>query len=137
MLNVLIVALLLAVAASQVVPWLMVSWISPASFGRERHSGADLLVVDIRTVDEFSEAHLPGAMSVPLRHLRQEAQTWAADASIVVVARTDYGALKGYHTLRHCGVLRVRCLRGGMLGYVRHLLASRAALNPETGGAAQ
>jgi phage shock protein E len=127
MVNVVIVVLLAAVAASQIGPWLAVRWVRAPDLDRALADSPPPVVVDIRSPEEYAAGHVPGAVSVPLGRLRQATHLWSTDAPLVIVARSDYRALQGFQALRRRGFTQVRCLRGGILAYVRHRLASPSA----------
>ncbi|MGO0575374.1 ArsR/SmtB family transcription factor [Ornithinimicrobium panacihumi] len=61
---------------------------------RERMATGDLTLIDVREPHEFAEAHLPGAINVPLGQLAEELGSLAAgDREIVAYCRGAYCVL--------------------------------------------
>ena len=55
-------------------------------------AGEPLVVVDVRPVEEFRAAHLPGAVSIPLNELEQRLHELPKDTQIVAYCRGPYCA---------------------------------------------
>ena len=55
-------------------------------------AGEDLVVVDVRPVEEFRAAHLPGAVSIPLDELQQRLRELPQERQIVAYCRGPYCA---------------------------------------------
>jgi hydroxyacylglutathione hydrolase len=87
----------------------------------EQHRAAGALIVDVRTDLQFDEAHIPGAVSIPM--LRQGFGTklsWVADREqeIVLVGRDDEDALVAGRLATAVGVRRLAgFLAGGMTSW--------------------
>ncbi len=81
------------------------------------HQKRDVLFVDVRQPDEYQEAHIPGALLIPLGQLEERLREIPQDRDVVVVCRS------GGRSARACGILgghgytRVRNLQGGMLAW--------------------
>jgi rhodanese-related sulfurtransferase/DNA-binding transcriptional ArsR family regulator len=81
----------------------------------ERARAGDVVVLDVRPVEEYEAGHIPGAVSLPLEHL--EARLDELDPAVEVVAYCR-GPLcllapQAVATLRQRGQ-RARCLQDGM-----------------------
>lgn len=65
------------------------------------------LLLDVRTVEEFEEARIPGAINIPLDELDLNIQRileLAGDNPIVLVCRTGMRSMMGAEILRYAGV---------------------------------
>lgn len=70
----------------------------------------DVTVLDVRPVEEYRAGHIPGALSVPLEHLKEILAELPADQEIVAYCRGPYCVLavkavevlrrKGFHAIR-------------------------------------
>lgn len=70
----------------------------------------DVIVLDVRPVEEYQAAHIPGALSVPLSHLKEILAELPEDQEIVAYCRGPYCVL---------AVEAVEVLRGKGLNAVR------------------
>lgn len=79
------------------------------------HSGEPLVVVDVRPLEEYRTAHIPGAVSIPLSELEQRLSELPGDREIVAYCRGPYCAYapEAVRTLRGRG-LRARNLADGL-----------------------
>jgi rhodanese-related sulfurtransferase/biotin operon repressor len=68
-------------------------------------AGEPLVVVDVRPVEEYRAAHLPGAVSIPLDELEQRLRELPRDRQIVAYCRGPYCAFapEAVRTLRAHG----------------------------------
>lgn len=75
-----------------------------------------LLVVDVRTPEEFASGHVPGAINVPYTHLPARAGELAGkgDKEIVVYCRSGVRAERAAARLREHGFTRLLHLDGDM-----------------------
>ena len=78
-------------------------------------SGEPLLVIDVRPVEEYVAAHLPGAVSIPLEQLQERLRELPRDREIVAYCRGPYCAYapEAVRTLRQSGY-RARRLADGL-----------------------
>jgi rhodanese-related sulfurtransferase/DNA-binding HxlR family transcriptional regulator len=90
-------------------------------------AGEPLLVVDVRPVEEYAVAHLPGALSIPLPELESRLSELPADREIVAYCRGPYCAYApdAVRLLRSRG-LSARALEDGFPDWA-------AAGNPSSG----
>jgi rhodanese-related sulfurtransferase len=88
-----------------------------------------VLLIDVRPELEFSAAHIPGAISIPLEHLTERLAELPLDQEIVAYCRGPYCvfAYEALEILRPAG-LRARRLLGGFFEW-------RCANLPVTRGA--
>jgi rhodanese-related sulfurtransferase len=83
------------------------------------------LLLDVRTVEEFEEARVPGAVNVPLDELPgrvAEISQIAGDTPIVVVCRSGHRSIMAAQILRFSGLttMDIYNLDTGTLGWARH-----------------
>jgi rhodanese-related sulfurtransferase len=77
---------------------------------------ADLLVLDVRTAEEYAEGHVPGAVNIHYTHLpaRISELPWAASRDIVLYCTLGVRAERAATRLREHGYLRLLHLDGDM-----------------------
>jgi rhodanese-related sulfurtransferase len=77
---------------------------------------AELLVVDVRTPDEFCDnQHIPGAINLSWSDVfQQKSQELSVDAQILVVCESGYRSNQAATFLDHNGYLHVYDMSGGM-----------------------
>lgn len=83
------------------------------------------LLLDVRTIEEFEEARIPGAVNIPLDELPgrvEEIAQIAGDAPIVVVCRSGSRSIMAAQILRYSGLTQMDIfnLDTGTLGWARH-----------------
>jgi len=77
---------------------------------------ASLIVLDVRTPEEFAQGHVPGAINIPYTHLpaRISELPSAADKDIVVYCSTGVRAEKAASRFKENGFTRLLHLDGDM-----------------------
>lgn len=72
----------------------------------KRSAGGDVVVVDVRPVEEFAAGHIAGAVSMPLGDLMDRMADLPVDATVVAYCRGPYCVLsaEAVHRLRAAGV---------------------------------
>ena len=116
----LLVAVALLLLLPRLLPRLLVglrSFISPLELKRRLDAGEKLLVLDVRTPGEFHQAHIPGAVNIPLVKLPPQPSgrvLYDPDTAVVTVCQTDLRAGLAARKLRRMGFGRVWVLSGGM-----------------------
>jgi len=61
--------------------------------------GKDLAVLDVRTVSEFVDGHIPGALNIPVTSLEDRLNEIPPDRPMLIVCRAGKRAAKAYETL--------------------------------------
>lgn len=86
-----------------------------------RDNGKDHLLLDVRTIEEFEEAHIPGAVNIPLDELEDRAAEVPADKPIIVVCRTGRRSIFGAEILRYAGFKNIDIynLEGGTVAWAQ------------------
>jgi rhodanese-related sulfurtransferase len=77
---------------------------------------ASLVILDVRTPEEYAAGHVPGAINIPYTHLpsRISEVADAADKDIVVYCTVGVRAEKGAERLRENGFTKLLHLDGDM-----------------------
>ena len=75
--------------------------------------------MDVRPGDQYDEAHIPGAVSLPLAELgnNKSALPASLDAPILTVCQRGNASLSGVLFLKSLGYRNVRSLDGGTLAW--------------------
>ena len=81
----------------------------------ERARSGDVVVLDVRPVEEYAAGHIPGAVSLPLEHLEARLDELDPGLEVVAYCRGPLCLLapEAVATLRARG-LRARCLEDGL-----------------------
>ena len=85
------------------------------------------LLLDVRTVEEFEEVRIPGAVNIPLDELSErisDVTASAGDNPIVVVCRSGMRSIMGAQILRYGGLKdqEILNLDTGTVGWVKQKL---------------
>ncbi len=80
------------------------------------------LVLDVRTVREFNQGHISGAINIPYSKLRGRLNEIIAyrDKQIVVYCRSGRRAGVAIAILRNSGFYKLLHLKGDMIGWLRN-----------------
>jgi rhodanese-related sulfurtransferase len=89
--------------------------VSRAELLRRLKRGEDLVVLDVRPLEEFAAGHLPRAISIPLAELRRRLRELPRDREVVAYCRGPYCAFahKAVRVLQQAG-FRARRLEDGL-----------------------
>lgn len=79
-------------------------------------SGEPLLILDVRTPDEFRTGHISGAKLIPLNELPRRMNELPQDKEILCVCRSGSRSGAAVGQLTRAGYNAVN-LRGGMIGW--------------------
>jgi rhodanese-related sulfurtransferase/predicted transcriptional regulator len=81
---------------------------------QDRREKGEVLLLDVRPREEYEEAHIPGAVSVPLDELREKLQDLPADLDIVAYCRGSYClmSVKAVEQLKEQGFRALRLEKG-------------------------
>lgn len=77
-------------------------------------------LVDVRTKNEFTGGHLPGAINVPLSEISRRTDDIPADKPVVVVCATGNRSKSAAGKLTKAGFDTVYNLKGGTMSWMRH-----------------
>lgn len=79
----------------------------------------DLLILDVRSPEEFAAGHVPHAINIPHTEIQQNIERLLGykDKTVVVYCRSGYRAGKAGNILVENGFSEVQHLEGDMLGW--------------------
>jgi rhodanese-related sulfurtransferase len=86
--------------------------VSVAEAAQKRAAGA--FVLDVRTVEEWNEYHVPGSKLIPIDELGARLAEVPKDREVVVVCRSGNRSAKGRDLLLNAGYGQVTSLAGGL-----------------------
>ncbi len=86
--------------------------VSVAEAAKKRDAGA--FVLDVRTVEEWNEYHVPGSKLIPLNELGNRLAEVPKDREVVVVCRSGNRSATGRDLLLKAGYPQVTSLAGGL-----------------------
>lgn len=75
------------------------------------------VLIDVRTVEEFRDTHLPGAINIPLHLLPQRLDKIPTGQPIVVICATGNRSRSGAEIIKRAGHDTVFNLQGGTFGW--------------------
>ena len=83
----------------------------------DERRGNGAVVVDVRQPDEYAEAHVPGALLIPLAEVPDRLADIPAGGEVLVICRSGGRSLKACEFLRSTGVDAMN-VAGGMLAWL-------------------
>jgi rhodanese-related sulfurtransferase len=81
-------------------------------------SSPNLLVVDVRTPQEFAQGHLKGAVNIPLSDMTTQIGGLDRDRPILVYCQTGYRSTQASVALVQAGFTQVYNMEGGLTAWV-------------------
>jgi rhodanese-related sulfurtransferase len=80
----------------------------------QRIQNNDVVVLDVRPVREYSQAHIPRALSIPLKHLKEKINELPNDTDVVAYCRGPYCVLspEAVAILKKVGIKAIRLEEG-------------------------
>lgn len=87
-----------------------------------RENGA--LMLDVRTVEEWNEAHIPGASLIPLDQLETRMSEVPTDVPVVIYCRSGNRSQNALWILRDAGMTNVHNMLGGINAWIGAGLAT-------------
>lgn len=86
---------------------------------RIEQKDASMIILDVRTPEEFAAGHVPGAINIPYTHLPARVSELhdAGDKEIVVYCATGVRAERAVKRMREQGYTRLLHLDGDMKGW--------------------
>lgn len=88
--------------------------IAPLELDARMRDGDDVLLIDVRELDEWNAAHVDGATHIPLGTLGDAVSSLDRNREVVVMCQGGGRSSRAARQLRDCGFERVRNLTGGM-----------------------
>jgi len=94
--------------------------IEPAALREQRSKAAAVVVVDVRSAEEFDVGHVDGAINIPMDVLMQRATELPRDANVITVCTKGGGrSERAAEQLRANGFASVRSLCGGTQAWLQ------------------
>lgn len=117
-------ALLLIVGAVIVIPRLtagkattvLPDEVSVTRAAELRDSG--VMMLDVREPEEWNQAHIPGAVLIPLGELQSRLSEVPANQPVVVYCRTGHRSASGRDILKAAGYTNVTSMAGGITAWI-------------------
>ncbi len=94
------------------------SFVEPEQLRDSIEKGENIVIIDVRSPEEFSAGHVEGAINVPADQLNTQVAAIAKDAAIVTVC--NFGGQRSCNAaeqLRAMGYENAAPLRGGTKGW--------------------
>jgi rhodanese-related sulfurtransferase len=91
--------------------------IDVATVARDRATGKDVQIIDVREPNEWAEGHMPGAALMPLGDLGNRARELDPVRPVVVVCRSGNRSATATDLLLRTGFRDVKNLTGGMIAW--------------------
>lgn len=117
-----LLALGVALAAMKFLPRLLagVPFVAPADLKARLDRGEETLVIDVRSTNEFSGGHVPGAINLPVSEIGARLSRLANDlapyqaAPVYVMCATANRSSHAARVLKKVGFVNIRVVDGGM-----------------------
>lgn len=83
-------------------------------------TNVNTVLVDVRSVQEFREGHLIGAISLPVYDLERSIEREVQDKSSIIIlyCQTEIRSIKAKKILKRMGYINIYILKGGIDGIV-------------------
>ncbi|HYF94078.1 MAG TPA: rhodanese-like domain-containing protein [Symbiobacteriaceae bacterium] len=91
--------------------------ISAEDFLKKFKAGEKMLVIDVRTEEEYGEGHVPGSKLVPLQTIEQGIEKYPKEQEIYLICRSGNRSAQAYTILRNMGYTKLHNVVGGVEGY--------------------
>jgi sulfur-carrier protein adenylyltransferase/sulfurtransferase len=95
--------------------------IQPAELGARLGNGGDIVLVDVRTPEEYAICRIEGSELIPLMELPDRLPRLDAGREMAVYCHTGIRSAQAVHFLRRAGFPRARNLRGGIEAWSREV----------------
>jgi rhodanese-related sulfurtransferase len=81
-------------------------------------SSPNLLVVDVRTTEEFAQGHLQGAINIPLSNLPTQISSLGRNRPVLVYCQTGHRSAQAATLLTNAGFTQVYDMNGGLNAWI-------------------
>lgn len=82
------------------------------------YQAGDYFLLDVRTPQEWNEAHVPGAVLIPLDELPQRLDEVPRDRPVMVICRSGNRSAVGRDILKDAGFTQVTSIAGGIRAWM-------------------
>ena len=111
-------ALVAAAVFAQDLDSTKVTSISAVELQERRGSEAALVVIDVRTPDEYASDHIPGAVNIPFDQVAQRIAEIDAPHGVALYCMIGPRARKGESALLAAGYEKIFHLEGGLAAWI-------------------
>jgi rhodanese-related sulfurtransferase len=80
-------------------------------------STSKVLLIDVRSSEEYEDSHIPGAVNIPAPDLRLRADELDPELSLILMCRTGHRSSLGCSILKQKGFENVFNAAGGITAY--------------------
>jgi rhodanese-related sulfurtransferase len=77
----------------------------------------EVVFIDVRTVEEYNQGHVPGALLLPLAELENRLDEVTTDTKVLIICRSGNRSGKANIILQKNGSTNTYSVRGGMLAW--------------------
>jgi rhodanese-related sulfurtransferase len=93
--------------------------VSPASAIRVINNHDDVLILDIRSANEYKSGHIQGARNVPLNELTKKLESWSEfkNRPVVLYCNTGTTTSRAVRLLKKAGFEQINNLEGGVVAW--------------------
>ncbi len=91
--------------------------LSPLQLKKRLNTGEELLLLDVRSPEEYAEVRIPGTTLLPLGQLRAKVSELPKDKLIVPLCKISLRGYEAIRILKAAGFEKVAYLEGGVLGW--------------------
>lgn len=95
--------------------------ISPSDVVKKVRADEDVILLDVRTLEEYEEVHLENALLLPVQELSQETLTSIGlgedmkDKEIIIYCRSGARSQTAYNIMESLGYTNIKSVAGGMV----------------------
>ena len=122
-----LVLFFLAILAMKYMPRILagVPFVPPSEVKGRMDAGEDVVIIDVRTNNEFAGGHAPGAVNLPLGELSIKLRQLGGDLDsfktlpVYAMCRTDNRAANAARALKKAGFSDLKVVGGGMNAWKR------------------
>lgn len=91
--------------------------ISAEEFIKKMKAGERMLVVDLRTEEEYGNGHVPGSKFLPFEKLKDGIARYGKNEEIYLIDMGGTKSAAAYTTLRNMGYTKLHVVIGGIVAY--------------------
>jgi hydroxyacylglutathione hydrolase len=80
-------------------------------------SPVPFMLLDVRTVEEYAEGHIKGALLIPVQELQQRISEVPKDKQVYVYCRSGVRSVRASNMLVKAGYTRIENVQGGFMAW--------------------
>ena len=94
-----------------------VKLLSSEELYQRMNKGSDMVLIDVRSAQEYEKHHIEGAINIPVANLREQYKELDKEKPIAVICGSGQRSSLGVSLLRQRGIEEIYNVSGGMVGY--------------------